>query len=56
VEARKIEPEKVAQKVYKILNKKRPAFAYKINRNPLLIMLNLLPKSLQLWIISRILR
>lgn len=56
VEARKISPHKLAKKTYKILDKKRPKFAYKINRNPLLLLLNALPKGLQLWIIKKILK
>lgn len=55
VEARSVEPEKIAQKAHKILKKKKPSFAYSINRNPLLLLLNALPKSLQLWIIKKIL-
>ncbi|MBQ8882781.1 MAG: SDR family NAD(P)-dependent oxidoreductase, partial [Clostridia bacterium] len=42
VEARSIKPEKLAQKMLKILNKKKPKFAYAINRNPLLLLLNAL--------------
>lgn len=56
VEARNIDPEKIAWKVQKILERKKPAFAYSINRNPLLLLLNALPKSLQLMIIRLILR
>jgi len=56
VEARSIEPCRIAQKVFKILCKKHPRFSYSINRNPLLLMLNILPKSLQLKIIELILR
>lgn len=56
VEAKKVLPIKVAKKVYKILNKKNPKFAYSINRNKLLILLNILPKRLQFWIIRKILK
>ena len=56
VEARCISPQKLSAKVVKILNKRRPAFSYSINRNPLLILLNCLPKRLQLWIIRQILK
>lgn len=56
VEARCVDTSKIAKKSYKILNKKNPAFAYKINRNPLLLLLNILPKRLQLWIIGKILK
>ena len=56
VEARHISPEKIANKALKILKKKRPTFAYAINRNPLLLMLNAMPKRFQLWIIKNILK
>ena len=56
VEARKIKPEKIAKRVLKILNKRHPKFAYSINRNPLLCMLNVLPKRVQLFIIKRVLK
>ena len=56
VEARHIPPEKLAAKVLRILKKRRPAFAYAINRNPLLLLLNALPKRLQLWAIRMVLR
>ena len=56
VEARNVEPSKIADKVLKILKSKSPKFAYNINRNPLLLMLNVLPKSLQLWIIRQVLK
>ena len=56
VEARHLLPEKIAKRVAAILAKRRPAFAYSINRNPLLLLLNALPKRFQLWIIHLILR
>ena len=56
VEARRIPPEKMAQKTQKILNTKHPKFAYSINRNPLLLLLNALPKRLQFWIIRQVLK
>ena len=56
VEARCIPPEKIAKRVLRILNKKSPAFAYSINRNPLLLMLNILPKRFQLWVIKQVLK
>lgn len=56
VEARCIPPYKIAKKALKIINKKRPKFAYAINRNPLLLLLNMLPKQAQLWIIRQILK
>ena len=56
VEAKNVPPEKIAVKCGKILGKRRPKFAYAINRNPLLLLLNLLPKRLQLFIIRKILK
>lgn len=56
VEARSVEPSVIAQRVLRILNRRNPHFAYSINRNPLLLMLNILPKSLQLWIIKMVLK
>ncbi|MBQ8572604.1 MAG: SDR family NAD(P)-dependent oxidoreductase [Ruminococcus sp.] len=56
VEARSIAPEKIAEKTIRILRKRSPKFAYKINRNPMLLMLNILPKGLQLWVIKRVLK
>ena len=56
VEARSIPPEKIALNAYNISQKNNPKFAYSINRNPLLLLLNALPKRLQLWIIRRVLK
>ena len=56
VEAKSVSPEKIARKTEKILAKKHPKFIYKINRNKLLLLLNILPKSWQLKIIKRILK
>lgn len=56
VEARSVPPTKIAQKVTKILSKRNPKFAYSINRNPLLLMLNVLPKRAQCWIIKQVLK
>ncbi len=56
VEAKRIPPEKIAGKTLKILSEKNPKFAYSINRNPLLLLLNALPKRLQFLIIRQILK
>ena len=56
VEARRIPAEKLAEKVTRVLNKRKPSFAYSINRNSLLLILNALPKRLQLWIIRLLLK
>ena len=55
VESRKIPPKKIATLTYKILKKKKPRYIYKINRNPLLLILNILPQHLQNYIIKKIL-
>ncbi|MBE6643932.1 MAG: SDR family NAD(P)-dependent oxidoreductase [Ruminococcaceae bacterium] len=55
VEARRVKPEKIAAKAVKILKKRHPRFSYTINRNPLLLILNALPRRFQFWIIKRIL-
>ena len=56
VEARSVAPSRIAERVSRILEKRNPRFAYCINRNPLLLMLNALPKRLQLWIIKQVLK
>jgi hypothetical protein len=56
VEAKNIPPKKIAEKVGKILTKKHPRFAYAINRNKLLLLLNALPKRLQCFAIKKILK
>ena len=56
VEARCVPPAKIAEKCVRILNKRKPKFAYAINRNPLLLLLNILPKPMQFWVIRLILR
>ncbi len=55
VESKKISPTKIAELTSKILKKKKPKYVYKINRNPLLLILNALPQRLQNWIIKKIL-
>lgn len=56
VEAKNIPPEKLAKRVSKILNRKNPKFAYSINRNPLLLLLNILPTKTQFWAIKKVLK
>ncbi len=56
IEAKSVPPERIAYKVLHILGKRSPAFAYSINRNPLLLLLNILPKRLQLWAIRQVLK
>lgn len=56
VEARSVDPVKIAEKVKKILKKKNPRFAYSVNRNPLLLVLNVLPKGIQCFAIKQVLK
>jgi len=56
VESKSVTPDKIGKKVSKILLKSKPKFAYKINRNKLLLLLNILPKKFQFWIIKKILK
>ena len=56
VEAKRIPPEQIAWKTQKILKERNPKFAYNINRNPLLLLLNALPKKLQFWVIRQVLK
>lgn len=56
VEARNMPPEKVANVVFKAIRAKKPRFVYNLNRNPLLLLLNILPKRLATFIIKKILK
>ncbi len=56
VEARRVPPQKVAEKLFRIANAKKPRFAYAINRNPLLILFDILPKRTRFFIIRKILK
>ena len=56
VEAKSVKAEKIGKKTVKILSAKRPKFVYKVNRNPLLLLLNALPKRLSTSIIRLILK
>lgn len=56
VESKSVKPGKIAEKIYKIVNKKRTRFAYKINNNFLLKLLNFLPQKLQFFAIRKILK
>ncbi len=55
VEARRIPPKKLAEKLLKMFRQKRLRFAHSINRNPLLVMFDLLPQGLRFRIIRRVL-
>lgn len=56
VEARNVPPERIADAVDRALSAPRPRLVYRVNRNPLLLLMNALPKRLQLFIIRRILK
>ena len=56
VEAKSVPPEKVAAKMLSVLKKRKPRFVYSLNGNPLLKLLNLLPKRLQLFAIRQVLK
>lgn len=56
VEAKNVEPIRVAKKAFKAITAKHPKYLYNLNRNPLLILLNLLPRRLQTAIIKGILK
>ena len=56
VEARSVPPEKIASVVSKALAVPHPRLVYNVNRNPLLLLMNVLPKKAQLAIIRKILK
>ena len=56
VESRKIPPQKIAERIVKTVSAKKPRFAYSINRNPLLILLDLLPVEWRFGIIKRLIK
>ena len=56
VEARSVAPERIAKRALKITEKRHPRFAYSINRNPLLSLMNVLPSRMQFFLIRMILR
>ena len=55
VEAKKIPAKRIGKLVRRILNKKKPKYVYKINRNFLLLLMHCLPKRMQNWAIRKIL-
>lgn len=50
-----LKPEKLSIIIYKISQKKHPKYIYKIHQNLGLVLLNLLPKKLQCYIIKKLL-
>ena len=55
IKNRNIDASKIADLIYKILNKRKPRYVYSINRNPLLLLLNAMPQRFQNWVIKKIL-
>ena len=49
-------PAAIAEKLWRIAEARRPRFTYAINRNPLLILLDLLPVRARFFIIRQILK
>lgn len=56
VESRYVSPDKIAEKAVGIIHKRSPAFAYSINRNPLLVLLDILPARMRFLLIRMILQ
>ncbi len=56
VEARNVQPEKLAAVICRALSAKRPRLVYYVNRNPLLILLNALPARAQMRIVRMLLK
>ncbi|MBQ7368818.1 MAG: SDR family NAD(P)-dependent oxidoreductase [Clostridia bacterium] len=56
VEAKSVPPQKIAKKAAHVLGKRAPKFVYAVNRNKLLLLLNVLPKRVQCAVIKRILK
>ena len=56
VEARRIPASRLAERALRILRKPSPRFAYAINRNPLLRLLEALPMRLRFFVIRKLLR
>ena len=56
IESRSIDPSRIASLVMNVLHARHPRFIYSINRNPLLVLMNLLPVMLQCRIIRKLLK
>lgn len=56
VESRQIDPARIAKVAKRIYRSADPKFVYSINRNPLLRLLNALPRRVQLFVIRKILK
>ena len=56
IESRSIDPSRIASLVRNVLHARQPRFIYSVNRNPFLVLMNLLPVKLQCWIIRKLLK
>ena len=56
IEARSVPPEAVARAAVRALTAAKPRLVYCVNRNPLLLLMNALPRRMQLGIIRALLR
>ena len=56
VEAKRVPPDRIAALTQRILCAKHPRFAFSLNRNPLLVLFNVLPARLQFWSIRQVLK
>ena len=56
VEARHVPAERIADLALRAVESKKPKYVYNINRNPLLLLLNILPAKLQVFAIGIILK
>lgn len=56
VEARSVKPERIADLAAKIVAARRPRAVYSVNRNPGLLLLNSLPKTIQRAIVRKLLK
>lgn len=56
VEARHVPAQRIAEIALDALESKKPKYVYKINRNPLLLLLNMLPAKLQVFAIGLVLK
>lgn len=55
-ESKSVPPERIAKTVARALKSRRPKTVYNVNRNPLLRILNILPKRVQRAVVGRILK
>jgi NAD(P)-dependent dehydrogenase (short-subunit alcohol dehydrogenase family) len=56
VEARRVPPERIAQKLWRIMRAKDPRFAYSVNRSPWLVLFDMLPMRARFAVIRAILK